>query len=562
MFIKLNESLAKAIGEKQLSRFGLEAHRFRYKSDQEIDLRDIPVADLGILSTAIEMNKHASSGCAAQAMSGIRAWKQALEAPDKVKASSVKNMHRLLVQTLAKVPGHRVYSQDDDGRMLAYVVKEVKFEVGSRRSDRFPHVTINVSWEEIGKTTDVIWRYYAEDFIGSTAAELMSSDGVFVETPELREAYLSDRARFLEVFSAVGSQFLGRGVGTTQGVDGNDTGEDKYGNRRCRSDSIVLDRDDEPSRLVVDVPFEDDHDSNQKGGVNDKFWRKEADSKFEDEDGEMEMMEVPIHPYVVVFDLKRHLRLKAHVSNLTEYQYDLGLAQKLVLPDETTGIIEMLLQQRGRQFEDIISGKAGGTIIMCCGRPGVGKTLTAEVYAETMERPLYSVQASQLGLDAESLEKELTKVLARGKRWGAVMLIDEADVYVRHRGDDLAQNAIVGVFLRVLEYHAGALFLTTNRPELIDDAIASRCTARIVYGVPSPKDQARIWRILADVAKIPLGDSVIEQWVAKHQNVTGRDVKNLLKLASMYARAKNKPITLETIEYVAKFKPTEEVEPR
>src|SRR6185295_19284784 len=103
----------------------------------------------------------------------------------------------------------------------------------------------------------------------------------------------------------------------------------------------------------------------------------------------------------------------------------------------------------------IVAGKTGGTIVFCTGEPGTGKTLTGEVFSEVIKRPLYVVQCSQLGTDEEELEKQLKKVLRRAQRWGAILLIDEADVYVRERGDDIQQNAIVGVFLRVLEYYRG-----------------------------------------------------------------------------------------------------------
>ena len=50
---------------------------------------------------------------------------------------------------------------------------------------------------------------------------------------------------------------------------------------------------------------------------------------------------------------------------------------------------------------DIVKGKSNGVIICSMGLPGVGKTLTAEVYSEKIKRPLYTVQASQLGLSRE-----------------------------------------------------------------------------------------------------------------------------------------------------------------
>ena len=53
-------------------------------------------------------------------------------------------------------------------------------------------------------------------------------------------------------------------------------------------------------------------------------------------------------------------------------------------------------------------------------------------------------------------------------------------------------NAVVGVFLRVLEYFNGLLFLTTNRVDDIDEAIVSRCIALIRYHAPDAVARALI----------------------------------------------------------------------
>jgi len=200
-----------------------------------------------------------------------------------------------------------------------------------------------------------------------------------------------------------------------------------------------------------------------------------------------------------------------------------------------------------------VHGKAGGAVVLLAGPPGTGKTLTAEVYAEAEGRALYSIQCSQLGTDPDELEDELLKVFARSKRWNAVMLLDEADVYVHERGNDLQQNAIVGVFLRVLEYQDSVLFLTTNRPDDVDDAIASRCIARLTYAIPTGPEQKRIWEVLADASGLPDGQLDVAGIVAAHPTLSGRDVKNLLKLARLINPER---IDAETIRFVQQFKPT------
>jgi SpoVK/Ycf46/Vps4 family AAA+-type ATPase len=250
----------------------------------------------------------------------------------------------------------------------------------------------------------------------------------------------------------------------------------------------------------------------------------------------------------------KHLRVRIHVSNLAEYIYDEKLSDKLVLNEDLKNLVETLVSHRDGGFRDIVKGKGGGAVVLLGGRPGVGKTLTAEVYAESKQRALYNVQCSQLGTDPDALEARLLKIFHRASRWNAVLLLDEADVYVRARGNDLYQNAIIGVFLRVLEYQTSVMFLATNLPDDVDDAILSRCVARLDYPLPTEEEQRRIWRILVDAAGTQISDQVIAA-LSKTKR-TGRDVKNLLKLAMLVKRgAEGAAIDVATVSYVEKFRP-------
>ena len=67
---------------------------------------------------------------------------------------------------------------------------------------------------------------------------------------------------------------------------------------------------------------------------------------------------------------------------------------------------------------------------MLHGPPGTGKTLTAEGIAELLKRPLYMVSVGELGTNPHQLETELNKILDVAHSWGAVLLLDEADVFL------------------------------------------------------------------------------------------------------------------------------------
>lgn len=125
------------------------------------------------------------------------------------------------------------------------------------------------------------------------------------------------------------------------------------------------------------------------------------------------------------------------------------------------------------------------------GRPGVGKTLTAEGIADHLKRPLYMVSAGELGTDSAVLEKRLTNILDISFTWNAVLLIDEADVFLERRSvHDMHRNSLVSIFLRVLEYFQGILFLTTNRVETFDEVSSPNrriiCSYTESAGVPIP----------------------------------------------------------------------------
>jgi len=332
-----------------------------------------------------------------------------------------------------------------------------------------------------------------------------------------------------------------------------------------------MEREGRPTKVVMDESGEEeDRSSNERGSVaSTLFWTKGPQSRSgddEDEDDEMEVPEadvmeredsvnLPIHPYVRVFDLQQHKFATTHVRNLSEYVYDKEVVQKLVLPPNTKDLINILVRGSAEVMEDIISGKTGGTIVISTGPPGTGKTLTAEVFSEEIERSLYVVQCSQLGTDETALEKALQAVLQRASRWGAILLIDEADVYVRARGEDIQQNAIVGVFLRVLEYYRGVLFLTSNRETIIDDAVMSRATAWVRYDYPDRKALAEIWSVLSRQYSAGLSKETIESLVEKFPRLSGRNVKSFLKLARKLILAKRHDTLndVKLFEYVAGF---------
>lgn len=68
----------------------------------------------------------------------------------------------------------------------------------------------------------------------------------------------------------------------------------------------------------------------------------------------------------------------------------------------------------------------------------------SESVAEYTRRPLLSITAADLGHEPGELEYRLLRFFRDANRWNAIVLLDEADVYLESRSNtDLRRNSIV-----------------------------------------------------------------------------------------------------------------------
>ncbi|RFN54455.1 p-loop containing nucleoside triphosphate hydrolase [Fusarium flagelliforme] len=191
---------------------------------------------------------------------------------------------------------------------------------------------------------------------------------------------------------------------------------------------------------------------------------------------------------------------------------------------------------------DTIRDKGEGQIFLLHGGPGVGKTFTAECIAESTGRPLLSLTCADIGTEDKEVEERLSDWFSLAETWGAVMLLDEADVFLerRNRGD-LARNSLVSVFLRSMEYYRGILFLTTNRVGHFDDAFISRIHIVIKYDNFDMASRERIWsqffkKLATERGKYITISNDAKKYVTKNKEMisipwNGREIRNAFQTA-------------------------------
>jgi SpoVK/Ycf46/Vps4 family AAA+-type ATPase len=138
--------------------------------------------------------------------------------------------------------------------------------------------------------------------------------------------------------------------------------------------------------------------------------------------------------------------------------------------------------------------------------------------------------------------------------WKAVLLIDEADIFLERRSlHDLERNSLVSIFLRVLEYYEGILFLTSNRVNTFDDAFKSRIHVPLKYNDLTVASRKQIWKNFLDKAEgnVELTDQEYESLA--QSKINGRQIKNVIRTAQSLAQFNGAKLDLQKLEQVVKI---------
>ena len=209
--------------------------------------------------------------------------------------------------------------------------------------------------------------------------------------------------------------------------------------------------------------------------------------------------------------------------------------------------------------------KLGGRIpkgVLMMGPPGTGKTLLARAIAGEANVPFFSISGSDfvemfVGVGASRVRD----LFEQGKKNApCIIFVDEIDAVGRHRGAGLGgghderEQTLNQLLVEMdgFESNDGVILIaSTNRPDVLDPALLrpGRFDRRVVVQRPDVKGREGILSV--HTRKIPLGDDVDINVIARSTpGFTGADLANLVNEAALgAARLNRKVVTMLDFEW-------------
>ncbi|APR75673.1 Cell division protein FtsH [Minicystis rosea] len=195
-----------------------------------------------------------------------------------------------------------------------------------------------------------------------------------------------------------------------------------------------------------------------------------------------------------------------------------------------------------------------GPIVLFSGQSGTGKTLSAEIVARELGRPLYVVELSQLvSKYIGETEKNIEQVLTEAERAEVVLFFDEADALFSARTESVSSsndryaNLEVGYLLQRIERHEGLVILATNLRNAIDEAFLRRFHFRVEFPLPEAGERRAIWeQMIPD--RLRRATELDLSAVARAHRLSGGEIRNVALKAIFLAEQEGAPLAQAHVE--------------
>ncbi|DAZ96137.1 TPA: hypothetical protein N0F65_008716 [Lagenidium giganteum] len=185
-------------------------------------------------------------------------------------------------------------------------------------------------------------------------------------------------------------------------------------------------------------------------------------------------------------------------------------------------------------LEDSISYGAG-LVLLLCGASGTGKTMTVNAVAHHLKKRVLLVDFPSLqGKRQEGVEADadLRGLFREAEMSNAVLFFDECETIFKQR--DFGGDRLLNALLTEIERYEGIVFMATNRPFDLDEAMHRRITAVFEFKPPDHIQRRQIWKVLLNDS-LKTADDVDWDAIALKYELSGGFIKNAILSALLRA---------------------------
>lgn len=237
--------------------------------------------------------------------------------------------------------------------------------------------------------------------------------------------------------------------------------------------------------------------------------------------------------------------------------------EQLVLPPDQKDLLQQItnqVAQRNRVYGDWgfreRMNRGLGINALFSGASGTGKTMAAEVIANSLELDLYSIDLSTVvSKYIGETEKNLSKLFDGAEDSGAILFFDEADALFGKRSEvkdshDRYANIEINYLLQRLESYNGLAILATNMKSALDKAFVRRLRFIVDFRIPDAVQRQEIWKKVFP-AYAPIDESVDYTRLAKF-DLSGGNIQNVAINAAFLAAQENSKISMPLLMSAAR----------
>ena len=192
------------------------------------------------------------------------------------------------------------------------------------------------------------------------------------------------------------------------------------------------------------------------------------------------------------------------------------------------------------------------------GAPGTGKTALAEHIAAALARPLLIRQASDIASKyVGETEQNMARMFDEAQTEGAVLLLDEADSFLRSRrmAERHYEVTEVNQMLQGMERFGGIFVCTTNLFEDLDEAALRRFTFKLRFHPLTREQRERMFVAEALGGAAPLLDDEQRARLAALDQLTAGDVAAVQRQVQILGEAFEPDEFLSQLESEHRVKP-------